>query len=107
MSIPENILNQMKCCLYNDGHIVHEPILLKCGANACKKCVSDSTNQILKCNFCNCLHELNDLLNSPKNELMEYVVTLFLDDLFQDLNKKLECAAASLKGFRTHFLKHF
>ena len=42
MPIPGNILKQIKCCLYDDGHIVNEPVVLKCGANACKKCVSDS-----------------------------------------------------------------
>ena len=41
MPIPEAILNQIKCCFLNDGHIAVEPIYVNCGAHACKKCVID------------------------------------------------------------------
>ena len=98
MPIPENILKQIKCCLHDDGHIVNEPVLLKCGANACKKCVSDSIEGMLKCYFCNGQHEKKDLLNAPNNKMVESVITLFLDDLFQDLNKKLESTTVLLKS---------
>jgi hypothetical protein len=33
MPIPEAILNQMKCCFFNDGHIAIEPIIASCGGN--------------------------------------------------------------------------
>ncbi len=98
MSIPENILKQIKFSLYDDGHIVNEPVLLKCGANACKKCVSDSIGGMIKCFVCNDQHEKNDWLNAPNNKMVEYVITLFLDDLFQDLNNKLESTTVLLKG---------
>ncbi len=98
MPIPENILKQIKCCLYDDGHIVNEPVLLKCGANACKKCVSDSIGGKIKCFFCNDQHEKKDLLNAANNKMVESVITLFLDDLFHDLNKKLESKTVLLKG---------
>jgi hypothetical protein len=98
MPIPENILKQIKCCLYDDGHIVNEPVLLKCSANACKKCVSDSIDGMIKCFFCNDQHEKNYLLNAPNNNMVEYVVQPFLDELFQDLNKKLESTTVLLKG---------
>jgi hypothetical protein len=42
MPIPEAILNQMKCCLFNDVHIAIEPILVSCGSSVCKKCVVGS-----------------------------------------------------------------
>jgi hypothetical protein len=98
MPIPENILKQIKCCLYDDGHIVHEPVLFKCGANACKKCVSDSIDDKIKCFFCNDQHKKKDLLNATNNKMVESVITLFLDDLFHDLNKKLESTTVLLKG---------
>jgi hypothetical protein len=98
MPIPENILKQIKCCLYDDGHIVNDPVVLKCGANACKKCVSDSIDGKIKCYFCNGQHEKNDLMNAPNNKMVESVITLFLDDLFQDLNKKLESTLVLFKG---------
>jgi hypothetical protein len=103
MPIPENILKQIKCCLYDDGHIVNEPVLLKCGANACKKCVSDSIGGMIKCYFCNDQHEKNDLLNAPNNKMAEYGVQSFLDDLFKDLNNKLESTTVLLKGKDNQF----
>jgi hypothetical protein len=90
MPIPEDILNQIKCCLNDDGHFVQEPILLKCGANACKKCVLYSTNSILKCYSCNLNHEKNDFINSPINKMVESVINLFSTDLFQYLEEKIE-----------------
>jgi hypothetical protein len=98
MLIPENILKQINCCLYDDGHIVNEPVLLKCGANACKKCVSDSSDGMLSCFFCNSQHEKKDLLNASNNKMVESVITLFLNDLFHGLNKKLESTTVLLKG---------
>jgi hypothetical protein len=97
MPIPENILKQIKCCLLDDDHIVNEPVVLKCGANACKKFVSNSIDGMIKCYFCNSQHEKNDLLNAPNNKIVEYVVQSFLDDLFKDLNNKLE-STVLLKG---------
>ncbi len=98
MPIPGNILKQIKCCVYDDGHIVNEPVVLKCGANACKKCVSDSIGKTIKCYFCNSQHEKNDLLNAPNNKMAESVIILFLDDLFKDLNSKLESTTVLLQG---------
>ena len=79
MPIQENILNQMICCLNTDGHIVCEPILLKCGANACKQCVVESTNSSMKCFNCNENHEKNDVSNAPINKMVEYVIQLNLN----------------------------
>jgi hypothetical protein len=106
MPIPENILNQMICCLNTDGHIVNEPILLKCGANACKKCVIESTNSAMKCFNCNENHEKNDITNAPINKMVEYVIQLNLNDLFQNLKARLEFTTSTLKGiYKTLNLK--
>jgi hypothetical protein len=99
MPIPEDILKQMKCCLHDDHHIVNEPVLLKCGGNACKKCVNYSNYGMIKCFFCDGQHEKNDCLNAPNNKMVESVIKIFLDDLFQDLNKKIESTKELLKGF--------
>jgi hypothetical protein len=99
MPIPEDILKQMKCCLSDDGHIVHEPVLLNCGANACIKCVNDLTITKIKCCSCNGTHEKNDLLNAPKNKFVESFTLSFLPDLFHDLNAKLKTTDELLKGF--------
>jgi hypothetical protein len=99
MAIPETILNQIKCCLNDDGHIVNEPILLSCGANACKKCVCDSASTMIHCFSCNINHVKIDLLNAPNNKIVDSFIHLFLNDLFKDLNAKLESIAGLLKGF--------
>ncbi len=99
MSIPEKILKSLKCCLSGDeSHIFHEPILLKCGGNACKKCVIDSTDLKIKCFGCNSEHAKKDLLDKPINKALESVIQFFLNDLFIDLNMKLESITGILKG---------
>jgi hypothetical protein len=99
MPLPEILLNQMRCCLSEDGHIIHEPIVLTCGANACKSCVSNSTVAILKCFGCNSTHEKKEFLNAPIIKLIESFILSVLPDLFQDLNAKLKFTSQLLKGF--------
>ncbi len=94
MPIPEDVLNQIKCCLNEDGHIVHEPVVLKCGYNACKKCCSDPVVSNVKCLRCHAIHDKNELLNAPNNKLADSIIQTYLNDLYQDLNLKVE----SIKG---------
>ena len=84
MPIPGGLLKEMKCCLSNDGHIIFEPILISCGGNACKQCVSESEDGNLNCFNCNDKHERKVLLNSPNNKIVETLVKSFLNDLFTD-----------------------
>jgi hypothetical protein len=90
MTIPETLLKQMRCCLYDDEHIVHEPIVLICGFNACKKCINCSTVTTIKCFGCSGFHELKDLLNAANNKFVESYSQSFLTDLFQDLRTELQ-----------------
>jgi hypothetical protein len=96
MPIPEDVLKQIKCCLNEDGHIVHEPVLLKCGYNACKKCCSDLVVSTVKCFSCHNSHDKNELLNAPYNKAIDLIIKKNLNDLFQDLNLKQE----SIKGLK-------
>ncbi len=84
----------LRWILNEDGHIVHEPVVLKCGYNACKKCCSDPVASTIKCFSCHNSHDKNELLNAPKNKASDFIIKLFLNDLYQDLNLKLE----SIKG---------
>jgi hypothetical protein len=53
MPISQKILNLIRCCLSDDGHIIIiEPVNLICGLNACKKCVDDSTLTTIQCFGC-------------------------------------------------------
>jgi hypothetical protein len=99
MPIPEALLQQMKCCLSGDGHIVNEPILLKCGANACKKCANDITNVLFQCYGCYYKHPKKDLLNAANNKIVETLINSSLNDLFQYLEANIE----SLKGILVFF----
>jgi hypothetical protein len=107
MPIPEDILKQMKCCLSDDGHIVIEPIVLKCGSNACKQCANNSNESMFKCFKCMEYHEINFLLNAPKNKKVESLIHSFLPDLFKDLKNKLNSTAELLKGLLFFFFQFF
>ena len=81
MTIYEDILNQLKCCAFNDGHIAIEPVLVKCGAYICKECIK--TASVINCYNCNDTHETKDLINSPIYKLSESMVKIYLNDLLE------------------------
>jgi hypothetical protein len=96
MSIPEAILNQMKCCFLNDGHIAIEPLIINCGGNVCKKCVVDYNEDVFKCFSCKENHKKVDLKKAPINKLAESMVHTFLNDLFEYVDTILK--NCSVKG---------
>ena len=83
MPIPETILNQIKCCAFNDGHIANEPVLVKCGANACKECIKSAEGEVINCYYCNDIHETKDSINSPINILSKSMMEYYLNDLLE------------------------
>ena len=99
MSIPEPILNQIKCCQGNDGHIAIEPVLLNCGGHICKQCISESSNEISNCLHCKSQHNKRDLLNSTISKLAEITINSYLNDLFQYIETMLKSTLEDLKGF--------
>ncbi len=99
MPFPQELMKQIKCCFGNDEHIAIYPVLLSCGGNACKDCIYTSNKEIMNCIFCNMDHNKNEIIKSPKNQIVETIIQSFLPDLFQDLNKKLDSVNNSLKGF--------
>jgi hypothetical protein len=76
---------------------VIEPLLLKCGGNACKSCVKDS-HFVIRCYNCNNLHEKRDLLECSENKMAESVISSSVDELFSYLNTKLENTVKSING---------
>ena len=94
MPTPKEIL----CCLTTDRHIVEEPILLKCGGNACKKCILNSNEKLIRCFSCEDKHEQNDFINAKINETAELIISSSLGSLFEDLNSKFEAITIELKG---------
>ena len=78
MPLPGALLNQIKCCLSNDGHILIEPVVLKCTGSACKECISDSEEEVIYCYACNGKHQKNDLLNATVNTVAKILVENFI-----------------------------
>jgi hypothetical protein len=101
MPIPEAILNQMKCCLFNDGHIAIEPILVSCGSSVCRKCVDDSKEEAIKCFGCNEYHKKSDIIKGPLNKVAESLVQTFLNDLFEYVETTTQKCSESVKGILT------
>ena len=99
MSVPDFVLKQIECCLSgeDDNHFLIDPVILKCGGNACKVCVSGSS----KCLHCNKTHLKNDYIECKSAESL---IRFFVKDLFANLDDELRSTKDSLNGF---YLFHF
>ena len=104
MSTPENYLNQMKCCLFNDGHIAIEPITVSCGAIGCKQCVSRSESEEIECFSCKANHKTQDLRNAPVVKPVENIIKFYVSDLFEYVKVSLEKTASLLEGKIGHLI---
>jgi hypothetical protein len=76
-----------------------DPILLKCGGNACKRCLNDTKQEMVDCKKCKIKHEVKDLVECISNSLASLIVKDSLKDIFQYLDKKIEDLEESFKGF--------
>jgi hypothetical protein len=99
MVISDALLNQIKCCLSTDGHIVIEPVVLKCGGNACRECANSSPNTFsIDCFSCSHKHERTELLNAPANKFASIFIKSSLHDLFEYIEVKLDSTYSLLTG---------
>ena len=99
MPIPDYVLRQIECCLNeNENHILVDPVLLKCGGNACKECVTGS----IKCQNCNGRHLKGDF---TENKSTESIIRFFMNDLRDNLDKDIRCIKDLLNGF--YFIFYF
>jgi hypothetical protein len=94
----QNILNQIKCCISVHEHISIQPVLLKCGGNACKNCIYNLKYDLIECYCCYEKHEKKDLLNSPSNKIVETIIYSSLNELFRYVEIKIEDASIALKS---------
>ena len=95
MSIPDYVLNEIKCCLHEDQHIILEPVLLKCGGNACKGCINNCNKSSVKCFKCNSLHTKHDY---TENKSTESFIRFVMRDLSKDLDLEINSIKDVLKG---------
>ena len=98
MPLLKQFIDELECCLRNDGHIVIDPVLLKCGGNACKSCINNIQQIAADCKSCKKTHEKKDLLECTSNRLASTLVEYYLSDLFEYVDKKVEYLTQSLKG---------
>jgi hypothetical protein len=98
MPIPEEVLNEIKCCLLNDGHIAIEPILVSCGAIGCKQCILRSDIEEIDCYSCRGKHRTQELKNTPVIKKVENLVKSYFSDLFEYVKENLDKTASSLEG---------
>ena len=93
MSLPDYILKQIKCCLSeNDSHVLIDPVLLKCGGNACKECVKG----FIKCLNCKSTHFENDFTECQSAESL---IRFVMEDLSANLDEEIRSTKDLLKGF--------
>ena len=90
MPLEEKLLEKLKCCLHDDGHIVIEPLQIKCGGNACLTCINEIKEESKECFKCKKAHAKDDLINSIPNEIAETLVEISINDLFKYLQEKLQ-----------------
>jgi hypothetical protein len=95
-TIPEYVLNEIKCCFHEDQHILLEPVLLKCGGNACKGCIDDLKESFFKCSKCNSTHNKNDFF---ENKSSEALIRFLMKDLTENLNKEIKSMKGLLSGY--------
>ena len=99
MSINDNLLKLMKCCLDEDEHIALDPVLvIECQNNACKRCIIDSKEENIYCYGCKNNHEKTNLLIAPSNKFVEEFIKCFSNDLFACVDEKLKASFESLKS---------
>ena len=63
MPIPIEVLKELKCCFFNDGHIAIEPISVICGSTGCKDCIMSSKTEELDCYNCKSKRKTKELQN--------------------------------------------
>ena len=98
MPIPEEVLNVLKCCLLNDGHIAIEPISVSCGAFGCKQCLLTSNIEEIDCYCCKEKHKTKDLKNIPVFKSVENLVKSHVSGLFEYAKVNLATTASLLEG---------
>jgi hypothetical protein len=98
MPIAEEVLNLMKCCFLNDGHIAIEPITVSCGAIGCKQCLLISNIEEIDCYSCKGKHKTQDLKNTPVIKPNENLVKSYVSDLFEYVKGILDITISSLRG---------
>jgi hypothetical protein len=98
MPIAEEVINLMKCCFLNDGHIAIEPIPVSCGGIGCKQCLLRSNIEEIDCYSCKGKHKTQDLKNIPVIKPNENLIKTYVSDLFKYFKVNLDKTVSSLEG---------
>jgi hypothetical protein len=92
MALPDYI-EVIYCKFSSDNHVSHDPILLPCGASACRTCYSVTK----KCSKCNTVHLIkqNDM---QTHSLTNDLIKAYIDELDKDIVQKLTSSLDIVKG---------
>ena len=101
MSLPDYVLNEIKCCLNEEQHILLEAVLLKCGGNACKGCINDPRKASVVCFKCISSHLKTDFTDC---KVAESLIRYVLKDLSKKLDDEIKAMKDHLKGFFLTFI---
>lgn len=96
MPLENDLINELKCCLSNDGHICIDPVVLKCSGSACNQCISESKSETIECFCCQDKHEKKECLEAPRNKIADKLINSHLNDFLEYTAEKMRQAKESL-----------
>ena len=91
MSLTDDFISSLKCCLDSKDHFLQEPLILKCNHSACKRCIEKKKGHEFSCDFKGCGKKykmkkldrlkpnetVSELLTTHKNELIKVIKSEF------------------------------
>lgn len=87
MSKLEVLINKLKCCLGEDSdHFAIDSLILKCGGNACKRCIESLYESVVTCRNCKKQHLKDDINTAIPDSKVEYLIKEFF---FEDIKSQL------------------
>lgn len=115
----DKVMRIMKCCCtfktstnngqQDDEHIIKDAVLLSCGGNACRSCISSLNQKDLDCNYCNKTHSKEELKveELASNPSIDSFIDTFSKDLLSLVKKDFQDNTRFLEGSYFAIFFHF
>ena len=92
-------LDEFRCCLSDDKHLIIQPILLaKCGHSACKECFHKDNQKVVKCKKFEVVSEF-DFTASQVSTALKISMKFLYEAMFQVLEKETSSKINDLKSY--------
>jgi hypothetical protein len=104
MSNEEESLDEFECALSEENqHFLIEPILLiNCGHSACKSCISNKNTDLIKCNTCSVVTEI-DLKSAKVSAALKKAIKYLYESMFRLTEKEI---FSKLNHFKSIFISN-